>query len=105
MAVTWGKKKVKRNRLLSGEYFNVPTAHGPIGIQMEVNLEFTCRLGTHNRDEGAGCADGWPDVERELNERLDEVAERCVSILSQASPKGASAERICQIELFEGMEG
>lgn len=104
-SVDWGKAQRARRRLLGGEYFNVPTAVGPLHVQMEVELEFKVRLGTYSGDQGSGNPDAWADVERKLRGELDEVANRCATLLAQAAPKGASAERIVQIELFEGLEG
>lgn len=104
MDINWGKKKRAKRILLGGSYYNVPTAHGPMAVQMEVSLVFEARLGARSGDEAAGPEGAWPDVQRELEQRLEAVAERTCEILAQAAPRSASAERICQIELFEGLE-
>lgn len=107
-SVKWGKGVRAKRVLLSGQYFNVPTASGPRAVQLELSLEFQARLGTYHqdhRDGGTGeSRDDWADLERELRERLGEVVERSCAIFAEAAPKGPSAERIAQIELFEGLE-
>lgn len=104
-SVNWGKVQRKKRTLISGTYYNVPTAQGAVAVQIEVELVYTARLGTHSGDENPGCADAWEAMEGGLRQKLEVIAERSVEILAQAAPKGASAERIAQIELFEGLEG
>lgn len=108
MTVNWGKAARAKRILMSGQYFNVPTARGPVAVEIELSLEFKARLGKDYQDHGdRGTGEGgddWADLERELRERLTAICERSCAIFAEAAPKGASAERLAQIELFEGME-
>lgn len=104
MAVNWGKKTRAKRVLLGGTYMNVPTSAGPMAAHVEVSLVYEVRLGTCSGDESARGEGTWEDVVGDLGPKLEELADRTVEILAQAAPKGAAAERIAQIELFEGLE-